>query len=256
MVQWLARVSLGVSVMLHAAGQTPGQVNTLDRRVSVYDAKDSSIAEALRQLVAETGRTIVVGLERVPTSASASSAEPRITLHIEHATLGEILKKLCAQDSRYTFADVGAGVINVYPVVEASEPAAILGLPLDRVDIKVREWPSNLFGRILEVAPELGTYLNTRAREHQMRTSRLPAGTPGVIMTTNVQRPLIEMHLRKTSVRGALNTIAAYTLTHPITDEAGNVLGSPTGWEFRFIIDPDAATGLGGHPQWMPFPIP
>jgi hypothetical protein len=110
--------------------------------------------------------------------------------------------------------------------------------------------------RIPEVAPELGTYLNTRAREYQMRTSRLPAGTPGVIMTTNVQRPLIEMHLRKTSVRGALNTIAAYTLTHPITDEAGNVLSSPTGWEFRFIVDPDAATGLGGHPQWMPFPVP
>jgi hypothetical protein len=68
--------------------------------------------------------------------------------------------------------------------------------------------------------------------------------------------PEIEIHLRNTTVRGLLNAIARYMLTHKVTDESGNVHLVPRGWEFQFILDPDADTGLGGYPRWACFPFP
>ncbi len=246
----------GALVASYCAGQPSDPVNTLSRPVAAYDVQGADLDEALRNLFDATGRTIVVGLERAPAAASSSLAQPKISIHIVNGTVGEILKQICFGDPRYTFSDAGEGVINVRPVVDASEPAAILGLTLVQADIKIREWPRNFFGRVPEVVEELKTYLSGRARDYRARTSRLPRGSPGIIMTTNVSPPEIESRLKDLTVRGLLNGIAAYTLTHVITDASGNRLSEPTGWEFRFNLDRNADTGLGGYPQWKPFPFP
>jgi hypothetical protein len=166
------------------------------------------------------------------------------------------LRQICSRDPRYTFSEAEDGVINVYPVSEPAELAMLLNMPLASVDVGVRDWPGNLFARIPEFSPELLIYLNRRAREYQLRSSRLPRGTAGSSFSGNLTPPLIEIHLRATTVRSALNAFAAYTLAHTFFDEAGRGLTGPSGWAFQFIVDADAETGLGGYPRWTQFPFP
>jgi hypothetical protein len=222
----------------------------LDRRVADFEVHDVSVEEALKHLVGERGRTFVVGFEQ---AGETRSAERRITLRVERATIREILQAICSQDPRYEFSEPRVGVINISSPSAPAEARAILALHLDRLDVAVRDWPFNLFARIPEFAPDLRRYLEMRAEEYRRRTMMPPPGSPAVTMTTNVQPPWIELHLRDTTVRGALNAIAAYTLTHSIAGVAPNATLEPMGWKFWLQRDAKAPTGLGGYPHWDPF---
>ncbi len=250
----MARAVVIALTLLPLSGQLAlCQSRTLDLLVSSYKVQDADLGEALRYLVAQTNGLAAVGVERVSESNAATQAGPKMSLHIEQGTVAEILKQICSHDGRYTFADAGEGVINVFPIEQSPESKALLSLPLRRVDISRSEWPGNLFGRIREFAPDLDAYLTERQRKYLERAGRVPHGTPGAIMSTNVAPPRIEIHLGPTTVRDALNAIAAYTLTHVLTNEAGATFKQPSGWEFRLILDQDADTGLGGYPHWGAF---
>lgn len=146
------------------------------------------------------------------------------------------------------------GVVDVYPIRENPEARAILNLPLRRVDISVRDWPRNIFARITNFAPDLNAYLTARAEEYQRRMHLPPPGSPGVTMTTNVTPPHIEIHLQQTTVRGALNAMAAYTLTQDFSQEIPkDVTLGPLCWKFSFQQDAGAANGLGGYQLWSTF---
>jgi len=222
----------------------------VDHRIPVYEVRDLPIEDALKRLVGERGRTFVIGFEQ---TSMTGTTEPRINLTVEQNTVGEILKAICSQDPRYTFSEPEDGVLNVFPAVEPADARAILDLTLSQVDIAVRDWPFNLFARISEFAPDLRKYLEMRAEEYRAGTLSRPPGSPGVTMTNDVEPPQIEIHLRQTTVRGALNAIAAFTLTHSFSDQTPTVVLEPTGWKFWFQTDTHAATGLGGYPHWEPF---
>lgn len=241
-------VFLAAQVSAGSAGRA------LDQRVGSIEIRELPIEEALRRLIGDRGWTIVVGFEEIARPASGAFDAPRITLRLEQGTVRDVLTGICSQDPRYVFTEEEEGVINVRPAVEAAEAQAILGMRLSRVDIDVLDWPFNLPARAREFAPELEAYLQMRAADYRVRTSAQLAGAPGGNMRTDVAPPRIEIHLRETTVRGMLNAIAAYTLTHPMSDKARNIVVEPTGWEFRFEFDPNATTGLGGHPRWRPFP--
>lgn len=239
-----------VSVPLAAQGPGGSVVKPLDRSVAHYDADGLAIEDALARLVGERSRTFVVGFER---AGGAGPKTPRVHIHVQQGTVGEVLRAICSQDARYTFSADDNGVIDVYPVSEGAEARAILNLPLSRVDVSVRGWPDNVFARIAEFAPDLRLYLEARAEEHQRRTQSSPPGSPGVTMTTNVAPPHIEIHLQQTTVRGALNAIAAYTLTHSFSKEVPSATIEASGWKFWLQEDADAPTGLGGYPHWSSF---
>jgi hypothetical protein len=230
--------------------------SVLNTAVPIYEVEDVPIEEALGRLLLKVERPFVVGFEQLPSTSFPVVLRTRISLRIEQTTVGEVLRQLCSRDPRYAFSEVEGGVINVYPVSEPAESAMLLNMPLNRVDVAVREWPGNLFARITEFAPELRMYLNRRAREYQLRSSRPPLGTCVSSFVSDLQPPLIEIHLRASTVRGALNAFAAYTLAHTFSDDAGHVLTEPRGWSFQFIVDADADTGLGGYPRWSQFPFP
>jgi hypothetical protein len=229
------------------AAQAPGGPipKALDRPVAHYAVTSLAIEDALAHLVGERARTFVIGFEQ---AAGAGATEPRISLRVQQGTVAEVLRGICSQDPCYTFSEPEAGVINVYPVDESADARAILNLPLSRVDVSVRDWPANLFARIAEFAPDLRAYLEGRAAEYQRRTRSSPPGSPGVTMTTDVAPPHIEIHLQQTTVRGALNAIAAYTLTHSFAKEIPNASVGASGWKFSFQESANAPTGLGGYP--------
>jgi hypothetical protein len=235
-------------------GQGPAGV--LKQPIEEYDVRDAEIVVALRHLHDLVGDRVVFGLERVAHRAE-DTAETKITIHIEHGTLGEVLKQICDQDPRYQFSDEGSGVINIRPGTEAPQSATVLDLPLVGVEFRVREWPGTVIGRLPDFVPELRTYLDARAREYHARTSRPPRGSPGITMSTNVPPPEMKVEIKRPTVRGLLNALAAYTLAQAATGNSSR--GAPivaTGWEFDFILDADADTGLGGYPRWKPFPFP
>jgi hypothetical protein len=225
-------------------------VRTIDRPVAHYDSQGLTIEDALRQLVGGPGRTFVIGFEQ---AADAGLNEPTIKLQIDHATVGEVLRAICSQNPRYTFSETETGVVDVYPIRESPEARAILDLPLRRVDISVRDWPRNIFAHITGFVPDLNAYLTARADEYQRRTHTLPPGSPGVTMTTDVVPPHVDIHLRQTTVRGALNAMGAYTLTHSFSQEVPNVTLGALCWKFSIQEDAAAPTGLGGYPLWSTF---
>jgi hypothetical protein len=232
------------------------RVGTLATAVGRYEVRDVAIEEALKELVGSANGSAVVGFERVPAEARSPAREPKISINIDHGTVQDVLQQICAGDSRYTFSDAGGGVIDVYPVLEASEAAALLNLALPRVDIKTREWPWNLFAQLPDLAPELSAYLSMRSQQYLAQTHGLPRGSPGIIMMNKGDAPEVEIQLKNTTVRGLLNALAAYTLTHVVSKQGGVSQTVPLGWEFEFTIDPRADTGMGGYPKWKPFPFP
>ncbi len=236
---------------LYSAPRLHGAVGpALDRRVAYYQVENLPIEDALKQLVGERNRTFAIGFEQ---TTMTTAVEPRITVRIEQGMVREILKAICSQDPRYEFSEPEDGVISVFPNVEGSEARAIMDLPLTRVDIDVHDWPFNLLARLPEFAPDLREYLDVRAAEYGQRTRSSLRGSPGVTVTTNVEPPKVEIHLRYTTVRGALNMIAAYTLTHFSSGTTSTAPIEPTGWMFWFQVDANAPTGLGGYPHWNPF---
>ena len=64
--------------------------------------------------------------------------------------------------------------------------------------------------------------------------------------------------MHNATVRQILNAISLMSIADfnkgPHYDARGYPTKlAPVGWEYEFVLDPDAATGLGGYPEWKPF---
>ncbi|MGH9445874.1 MAG: hypothetical protein ACRD3O_09125 [Terriglobia bacterium] len=71
----------------------------------------------------------------------------------------------------------------------------------------------------------------------------------GSILSGNMPPPRLSLHLRNVTVREVLNSLALASVNR---FKEGKNYG-PTGWEYDFLIDPNASTGLGGYPHWKAF---
>lgn len=161
---------------------------------------------------------------------------------------------MCSLDRRYTYLESTPGVIEVRPMKQQAEMRELMELPVNRLDLRVRDWFPNLFIRFSQLVPDLGKYLHAKVMEWARRTGRFPPGTPGSILGGGVLPPAISIQLENTTVRGVLNAFTAYTLEHATKDRGDGISLSAVGWRVEFLPDPQASTGLGGHVKWSAFP--
>jgi len=250
--------TFAVGCLMIVASWTPGQPacagqrRALTQRVERIAVEGKSFGEAIR-IVAQAGAgAFVIGFEEAPNTET--SPERLVRLSLDDSTLQDVMAALCAQDRRYTYSEELPGVLEVRPVREAPVLAEALSLPVPRLVIQTRDWPANLFARAPEYIPELGAYLAAKAAQQAKATGRPLAGSPGVTMTTNIPPPLIDFAAEGTTVRGALDKLAAYTLELARQQGTPNVRLAPSGWHAWFVPDASAPTGLGGYLRWSSFP--
>jgi hypothetical protein len=60
--------------------------------------------------------------------------------------------------------------------------------------------------------------------------------------------PDIHLELENLTVRDVLNRLVLHSIPN-----FQKLRWDPQGWKHEFIIDPEAATGLGGYPRWNSF---
>lgn len=225
-----------------------GAVNPQNTCVNIRFQIDSqSFEDALKELARAGTGVFVIGLE-----VAQPTAERRpIRVSMDNSTVAQILTSLCAQDKRYTYADGGQGVIDVFPTHEAGVLRNVLEMPVPELDLHVDEWPQNVMNRLPEFLPELHGFLARHAAEWARDTGRSLPGSPGAVMSTNVKPPLLSISLTNTTVRGVLNAIAAYTIRKQVNNSPA--IGS-SGWKAEFLLDGQAPTTLGGYLKFSAFP--
>ncbi len=231
-----------------AAAEEAGSESVLELKVDSLKVDKADMEHALRLLRDKDPSRILIGFEKVP--HKDGPAENNISLQVAGATVGEILKLLCRADPRYRYVVVKGSIINLFPGKAASDPYRLMDLKIQSFDFDGPAFPHFLIEKINDYAPELREFLWTKAQEWAARSGK-SVGYPGVISTGNMPPPKITIRLRNVTVRNALNALSLYSLT---MFRQGELLGwSPTGWKYEFVIDPKAATGLGGYPRWSTF---
>jgi hypothetical protein len=208
-----------------------------------------TVADTLQELADRSRPNAVIGFEHVVASDS-----PRIDVTVQSGTVADALAAICA-DGRYTYSEAAPGVVELRPTEEPAELRALMNLPIPSLDLDVREWPGNLFGRVAQSIPELRAYLSAKAMSWAQQTGQPVRATPGLAMSTDVTPPLIKIQLRNTTLRGVLSALAAYTLENAPRDRSVRPFYSASGWRVEFTPDPHSPTGLGGDVRWSPFPF-
>jgi len=204
-----------------------------------------SMEEALRELRSKNKERILIGFEEIP--RAKDQRQKPISMELSGLTVGGILDKLVAADTRYTYEVTAGSVINVLPRRAKTDPTNLLNIRISKFALHGKFLPQNVISRIGEYAPELGSHLAKKAQEHAARTKIYP-GSAGSILTGGME-PQIDLELWNMTVREVLNSITLYTVK--LSQEKPDWF--PIGWKYEFIIDPKAQTGLGGYPSWSDF---
>jgi hypothetical protein len=194
----------------------------------------------------------VIGFEAAVSGAGAKA--PGITGEIKNGTVAEVLDLMVATDRRYTYAEPMPGVIEVRPKIENRELAAILTLAVPEERIEAQDWPRNIIMHVAGFLPQLGQYLRARELAWSRSTGRPLPASAGSILSLDAPIPEVSVAVRDTTVRGALDAIAAYTQEHGSKTMPYNPWAPPTGWRVDFRPDAEASTGLGGYVSWALFP--
>jgi len=223
----------------------------LSERVREFHIENGTMEDGLSALRQTNPTRILIGFERV--AHRKNEKDKLVSLSLSDATVGEILDGLCRQDPRYTY-EVVSGLLHVYPINGQSDPAGLLDLRVSRFSIADKMAPTAIIQRIGNLAPELASFMNTKRAEYYAKRGPSPGGSPGSIMSGNMD-PEIHLELHDMTVREILNAVVLYSrqlMDQTPADIGGNKI-PPTSWAYEFIIDPDASTGLGGTPHWSAF---
>jgi hypothetical protein len=233
-------------------------------RVASFKVEKKNMAEALVALVSGDRKDIVIGFERIP-HIEGERGRP-ITLAVADATVGEVVRRLCQADPRYEYQVVENSVVqpDLKGAMIEIRPRGALNDTTDLLNIRVRDYkvdaniaPETAIEHIHEDAPELREFLYRKAEEWVERTGRHPAAF-GSILSGNMVPPRFTLHLQDVTVRQILDEISMRSIQMfkegPNFDSSGRGLRSgPTGWQYDFVTNPDAGTGLGGYPRWTSF---
>ena len=207
----------------------------------------------------------MIGFERIP-HAEGETGGP-ISLTLTDTTVGEVVRRLCQADPRYQYQVVAGAFVR--PDLKGSmievRPKGALQDATDLLNIRIREYtvdapmiPGQLFQNVVEDAPELRDFLRRKMEEWLRETGRQPGGSPGAKMSGNMPPPRMTIHLQDVTVRQILDAISMKSIEMfkegPDFDSSGRgVKLAPSGWEYDFVTDPNASTGLGGYPIWRSF---
>ncbi|MCI0623355.1 MAG: hypothetical protein L0387_17135 [Acidobacteria bacterium] len=168
-------------------------------------------------------------------------------MDLKDPTVGEILDQLCKADPRYTYEFSGETFINVFPLGAKVDPTNLLNLRVKHAVINEKRRPEVVIRRIPDFAPELAKYLEDMAKEQAKRTG-IPYGTVGSRMRGNMD-PQISLEFRNMTVREILNAVSLFSADLYRKDSHFAAVS----WKYEFVVDPKAATGLGGYPKWDVF---
>jgi hypothetical protein len=227
----------------------PATQSALNAPIRSLAIDQKSFDQALAEVVRQSGARFVVGFE----PAAETSSPSGMRLRMVDTTVEQAMSALCALDRRYTLSESSPGVIEVRPFQEIPELQAILNLPVAPLEIQTREWPDNLFTKLSELVPELAAYLDSKISDWAKATGRRLPGTANITMSTDVSPPQISLRIGPTTVRGVLDSLAAYTLEHA-TDRTAALYLPARGWRAEFTRDKEAPTGLGGYVRFSAFP--
>jgi hypothetical protein len=228
-----------------------GPESVLSVKVNSYSIENADMEQALRALRQTNFAEILVGFEEV--AHTKGQKERTFSLSLEHTTAGGVIMALCKEDPNYTFDVVAQRLIHVYPRNHDSDPAGLLDIHIRDFSVEGTMVPAAMIVRLPDLAPELGSYLNAKMSEYYARRG-ISVGYPGAIGHGNMD-PQVHLQIRNATVQQILNRVTLYSQTlyeQSNPDQTGNRI-QPTSWIYKFVIDPNAQTGLGGTPHFIAF---
>lgn len=215
-------------------------------RVKSFKVENVDMRGALSALVS-TDRNIVIGFERIP--ARERERKGDISLRVTDGTVEQIVQRLCLADRRYEYSVIKGMMIEVRPKGSTEDPKDLLNIKIRDYKIDGDFAAAQVIEGIDNDAPELRDFLRRNREEWAKTQGRGSTGSPGSIVTGNMTSPRFILHLRDFTVRQVLDAISLKSIE--IFREGKNF--GPTGWEYSFVTDPGAPTGLGGYPTWTTF---
>jgi hypothetical protein len=229
----------------------------VDVPVRSFVVKDASVAGALFKLRSSDVSHVVVGFEKLPHKEGNNEEGGPISLKLTDTTIGDVVKRLCQADPRYEYKVItgqmispklSGSMIEVRPKGAAKDPNDLLNMEIRHYHIDKNMGAGGAIEGINEDAKELREFLYRKTVEWSKKTGIWP-GSPGSIMSGNMPPPRFTLDLRDVTVRQILDAISLKSIQR---FKEGKNYG-PVGWEYDFVIKPNASTGLGGIPNWKPF---
>src|SRR5437867_7407556 len=194
--------------------------------------------DALEVLHQKDPSKILIGFEAIPRPEREN--EKNISLRLTNLTVGEVVSSLCKADPRYAYDVEMGAIINVFPRGAKNDKTNLLNIRVSRFAVYSQDLPGNIILHVDQWAPELRSYLKEKAAEYSRRTGIYP-GSAGANMIGD-KNPEFHIEVENATVREILNSIALQSAS-----------SFPTSWKYKFIIDSNASTGLGGYPRWEIF---
>jgi hypothetical protein len=231
------------------------QGSILDVPVASFKIEDADMAEALPKLRSSDVSRIVIGFERAPYKDDQKGGP--ISLALADTTLGDVVQQLCQADQRYAYRVVEGSVvqsglegsiIEIRPKGAAKDPNDLLNLKVQHYRVDADIQADQAIAHVSEDAPELREFLHREALLWAARAGRQPGGSPGAITSGNMPPPRFTLELNDVTVVRILDALSLKSIQR---FKEGKSFG-PVGWEYDFVVDPKAPTGLGGRPEWKP----
>src|SRR5574337_1215307 len=234
--------------------QSEASATILAVPVKNFKVELASMQEALLKLRTSDVSRVVIGFERLPHHEGETGHS--ISMTLINTALGEVIRRLCEADPRYEYDVIEGHAIDSSlsgSMVEI-RPKGALKNPDDLLNIKVEDYKVDArtagaieaIEHISEDAPELMAFLRQKHEEWVKKTGCQPGGFPGSIMSGNMPPPPFVLELHDVTVRQILDAISLKSIQR---FKEGKNYG-PVGWEYNFVIKPNASTGLGGVPTW------
>ena len=227
----------------------------LDAPVRDFKVEHANMAEALLKLRVSDVHHVVIGFERIPHPEGEKGGP--ISLEVSDGTLGGVVQRLCRADPRYECEVIGGLMIEVRPKGAAKDPKDLLNMKVQNYRIDANVTADQAIEQIAEDAPELREFLYHKVEEWVKKTGEHPA-VFGNSMSGNIPPPRFTLELHNVTVRQILDAISLKGIEMfkegPDFDSRGMPIKfAPVGWEYDFVIHPNAATGLDGFPKWTRF---
>ncbi len=203
----------------------------LSIRTGAIHTRDFTIIEALSAIRSAAPKdSVIFTLEVVPFT---TSPQRNLTLNLTDATVGEALKEIEKQDSRYTYEVIDSCLIHVFPRDALTSTSDLLNVSVKDLSIsgvgvdELLQYPSYHI-------PELEAVI--------LRRSHANGYAASVLGSTDA--PKVSVAISSGTVRDVLNAASQRT----------EHLATALGWVYTFRII--KSEPLGGEPRWQVFEFP
>ncbi len=196
--------------------------DALSTPVTQFEAR-GSFEDVLSKLAVQLRTDVLVGFLK------AEGNDQKIAVSVDHGTIGDVLGRMCLQDTRYRIvAGTSPHIVNVLPQNPGSRGMELLRVRLTQFDMVTADWPQNLHMRVVEFSPELSAYLR---KWYRLGSTQEPAGSPGANMTGTVSPPRVEIHIKNATILEVMNAVSEWTLRLSSSRD-GSVQKGVTLWTF------------------------